>query len=113
MKKEKRRFSRKPVKVDFHGNSAEGIGELLFEGVDLSAGGTFLRSDLLLEEGERLGLEFGMPGSSDRVHADAQVAWVRRFPKPNEPAGMGIEFVQMSEEDRASLSKFLSSLNGG
>src|SRR5215471_4375617 len=113
MKREKRRFSRRAVKVDFHGNSAEGIGELLFEGVDLSAGGTFLRSDLLLEQGERLGLQFGMPGLPRQLHAEAQVAWVRRFPKPTEPAGMGIEFVGMSEEDRSALSHYLSSMGSG
>ncbi len=111
MKKEKRRFSRKAIKVEFHGNSADGAGELSFEGLDLSAGGTFLRSDLLLEEGEQLGLEFGMPGLPKTLRVEAQVAWVRRFPRPDQPAGMGIHFFGISEEDRSALSNYLSSLS--
>ncbi len=107
---EKRRFLRKSVQVEFHGHSSEGIGHLVFESADLSTGGTFLKSDLLLEDGEGFSLEFRVPGAPKPIRAQARVAWVRRFPKEQEPAGMGVEFVAMSEEDREMLSRYLSSL---
>jgi hypothetical protein len=35
------------------------------------------------------------------------VAWVRRFPGPEQPAGMGIEFARLGKEDRAALEAFV------
>ncbi|SRR5712692_7031413 len=110
MDRDKRRFVRKTVKVEFRGQSEEGVGELVFEGLDLSAGGTFLRSDLLLEQDEAFSLEFRVPGSVNVIRANARVAWVRRFPKEREQSGMGVEFVEISDEDREVVSRYLSSL---
>lgn len=105
-----RRAERKAVRVEFRGRDSGGAGELLFEGADLSSGGTFLQSDLLLEDGEALVLSFRLPGVERAVTAEARVAWARRFPKEGEPAGMGVEFLTMRSEDRAALASFLASL---
>lgn len=105
---EQRRFERKSVPVDFRGKDAQGAGQLWFKGADLSAGGSFLKADLLLELGETLGLEFRVPGVPRLMRAQARVAWVRRFPEAGEPAGMGVEFLSMSEEDRAVLTRYLT-----
>ena len=102
-----RRFQRQSLQVDFRGKDAQGAGALLFLGADLSTGGTFLRSDLLLEQGEALSLEFRVPGVPRLMRASARVAWVRRFPKEGEAAGMGIEFLAMTDEDRRVLGDFL------
>jgi hypothetical protein len=37
------------------------------------------------------------------------VAWVRRFPAPEEPAGMGIEFVRLGKDERAALDAWVRS----
>jgi|CXWL01.1.fsa_nt_gi uncharacterized protein (TIGR02266 family) len=103
-----RRHLRKALEVDFKAQDTSGAGELLFTGADLSEGGTFLRSDLLLEQGEPLTLRFTIPGTIASVQTQARVAWVRRFPGPDETSGMGIEFVAMSENDRQALLRFLS-----
>jgi Tfp pilus assembly protein PilZ len=110
MKAERRRFLRREVRVDFNSRSSEGSGHLLFEGADLSAGGAFLTSDLLLEPGESIFLEFRLPRSPGMIRVQARVAWVRRFPRPEETAGMGIEFLAISEKDRRRLIRFLGSL---
>ena len=107
MGSEHRRFQRQSLQVDFRGKDAHGAGTLLLLGADLSTGGTFLRSDLLLEQGETLSLEFRVPGVPRLMWAQARVAWVRRFPKAGEVAGMGIEFVAMTDEDRAVLGDYL------
>ncbi|MBX5483576.1 MAG: PilZ domain-containing protein [Myxococcaceae bacterium] len=113
MAEEQRRHPRKSLQVDFRAKNASGAGQLLFEGVDLSAGGSFLRSELLLEDGEALVVEFRVPGVPRLMKAQARVAWVRRFPRDGEPAGMGIEFLSMSEEDRSILESYLETVGGG
>jgi len=104
---EQRRHIRRAVSVEFRGKDAVGEGELTLVGADLSAGGTFLRSDVLLEPGETLALEFHPPGASSPLSAQARVAWVRRFPDAGAPAGMGIEFLAMPEADRRLLDQAL------
>ena len=104
---DQRRHARRALEVVFRAREAEASGELLFEGADLSAGGAFLRSDLLLEQGESLAVEFRVAGLTRLIKAQARGAWVRRFPEPDEIAGMGVQFLAMSEEDRAALLKHL------
>ena len=110
MREDQRRFIRKSLQVEFRGKDAEGVGQLVFEAADLSAGGSFLKSDLLLEKGERLSLEFRVPGVPRLMRAQARVAWVRRFPKEDEPAGMGVEFLAMSDADRTVLVEYLAAV---
>jgi Tfp pilus assembly protein PilZ len=106
MTADQRRFERKSLSVQFHARDAQGVGQLVFESADLSSGGTFLKSDLLFEQGEVLSLEF--PVLEGRLlRAQARVAWVRRFPQPRESAGMGVEFTAMEEQDREALEAFL------
>jgi len=111
MSANQRRFERKAVLVDFHARDAHGAGQLMFQSADLSAGGTFLKSDLLLEQGEALSLEFTVPSATGPkvVRTQARVAWVRRFPQNGEAAGMGVEFVSMEEVDRAVLTAHVRS----
>jgi uncharacterized protein (TIGR02266 family) len=104
---EHRRHTRKAITVEFKGTESSGVGELLFEGVDLSAGGTFLKADLLLEEGERLWLVFKVPGVPRTMKAEGRVKWVRRFPHEHEPSGMGVEFEHIADDDRTVLSQYL------
>src|SRR4051812_41670071 len=112
MGEDQRRFVRKNLRVEFRAKDTEGTGELLFEALDLSTGGTFLASELLLEQGEGLSVEFRIPSSPKPVRAQARVAWVRRFPRQGEQAGMGIEFLAMSDQDREILSQYLGGAVG-
>ena len=100
------REDRRAVQARFSARDASGAGTLTFTSEDLSAGGAFLRSDLLLEHGEALSLHFELPGSV-AVQAQARVAWVRRFPEGDQQAGMGVEFLVMREEERAALLAWL------
>jgi uncharacterized protein (TIGR02266 family) len=102
-----RRHKRKPLAVEFRCRDESGAGTLQFGSGDLSAGGAFLRSDLLLEQGERLWLELELPGRERPVRAEARVAWVRRFPSSGQEGGMGIEFLGMTDEDRRAVESFV------
>jgi len=99
---DKRRHVRRTLSVEFRAGGMDGLGALELSGADLSAGGAFLVSDLLLEPGEILSLEFEIAGRGP-VQAQARVAWVRRFPGPEQPSGMGIEFVRLGRDERAAL----------
>lgn len=103
-----RRHERKPISVAFKCTEASGVGELLFEAADLSAGGTFLKADFLFEQGEKLWLQFQVPGVPKVMHAEGRVRWVRRFPEAQEPGGMGVEFETITDDDRAMLARYLN-----
>src|SRR4051812_36306907 len=100
---EHRRFARHALQVEFRAAQ----GTLYFTGADLSQGGSFIRADVLLEEGEELALEFTVPGVPRAMRATGRIAWVRRFPEPPQQGGMGVEFLAMAEEDRLVLAEYL------
>ncbi|MBL8914113.1 MAG: PilZ domain-containing protein [Archangium sp.] len=102
-----RREERAALQARFSARDTSGAGTLTFTSEDLSTGGAFLRSDLLLEQGEALSLFFDVPGSIS-VQAQARVAWVRRFPEPGQVAGMGVEFVGIREEEKKAIARWLA-----
>ncbi|HTS82175.1 MAG TPA: PilZ domain-containing protein [Myxococcaceae bacterium] len=104
---DKRRHARRTLSVEFRAGGTDGLGALDLSSSDLSAGGAFLVSDLLLEPGETLSLEFRIPGRPAPVQAQARVVWVRRFPGAEQPAGMGIEFVRLGKDERAALDAWV------
>lgn len=108
MGEELRRHVRRSVQVEFRGRDASGIGELSFQGADVSVGGSFLSANLLLEQGEPLSLEFRVPGLPRVMRAQARVAWVRRFPAADQQGGMGVEFIAMPHEDQELLARYLA-----
>jgi Tfp pilus assembly protein PilZ len=103
---ELRRHPRKSVKAQFRCRDESGTGELFFDSGDLSAGGAFLVSDLLLEQDDNLTLELSLPGGAP-LRCEARVAWVRRFPTSDQAAGMGVEFRDVTEFDQRALEAFL------
>jgi Tfp pilus assembly protein PilZ len=107
-RRDTRRFSRRdallPVVVRAAGNRVE--AGIRLDTTDLSEGGAFLGSDLLFEVGETLSLEIPLaPGETLAAHG--RVAWVTRGGDGNTPAGMGIEFEELSAQDRRRLTQGL------
>jgi c-di-GMP-binding flagellar brake protein YcgR len=73
-----------------------------FSSADVSGGGAFLRSDLLFEVGELLHLEFDLPGGH-HIGTDGRVVRVARGGQKDKYPGMGLEFVDISPDDRAAI----------
>ena len=73
-----------------------------FSSADVSGGGTFLRSDLLFEVGEVLHLEFDLP-NGHHIGADGRVVRVARGGQKDKYPGMGLEFIDLSPDDRAAI----------
>ncbi|PZR05543.1 MAG: hypothetical protein DI536_31995 [Archangium gephyra] len=104
---DQRREERATVEARFTARDASGAGTLTFVSQDVSSGGAFLKSELLLEQGEALSVQFDVPNEGP-VRAEARVAWVRRFPEVGQFAGMGVEFVSISDADRAAIVRWLA-----
>ena len=62
---------------------------------DVSRGGMFLRTERSLRRGERLRLQIELP--SGWTEAEVRVCWARG-PQAATGAGLGVKFVQQSEE---------------
>lgn len=108
---EKRLSERKHIKVQITVHDGEGFGDLYFETHDVSTGGIFITSDILLDVGEKLHLEFQLPDSSKPVVAEGTVVRVIRVPRlPSKDfkPGMGIKFTKITPEDKKRLEEFLN-----
>jgi uncharacterized protein (TIGR02266 family) len=76
--------------------------------IDLNTGGMFLATDLLLEAGTMLHMDFTLPGDETIIKCKAIVAWVngpeaRR--KPLLPNGMGVRFLDLNPEEEEAIRK--------
>jgi Tfp pilus assembly protein PilZ len=80
-------------------------GGIAFDGAEVTTGGAFLPSDLLLEIGELLNLEIALPDGRV-VRAQARVARVTKGGAA-QPAGIGVEFVDIALDDRAAIEEQL------
>ena len=79
--------------------------------VDLGVSGAFAERDRGLPVGERVQLGFTLPGNVNRIQAVCRVAW---WHSPSAalvtkalPAGLGLEFLEVSEADRERLRAYL------
>ncbi len=95
-----------PVVVSDAANKAR--AGIRFGTSDVSVGGAFLRSDLLFEVGELLSLEFQLPDGR-AIRAQGRVVRVSRDASKDRVPGMGVEFVQLSPQDRAAIEERLES----
>lgn len=104
-----RRFLRRAVNVEFSVRDVDDVmgGELLFDSVDISEGGAFLRSDYLLDIGEQVEVSFILGGRSQPIKAMARVAWVTRRTALKGDAGMGLEFTALGREERQAIDDFV------
>jgi Tfp pilus assembly protein PilZ len=100
MRKHSRRSVELPVLVSDAANRVK--AGIRFDASDVSAGGAFLRSDLLFEVGEILNLQIDL-SPSHRLFAVGRVVRVSRGTAQDRVAGMGIEFVDLSPADRAAI----------
>jgi len=109
--KEFRRFSRYPILVEFRIQQEQtpSKGKLLFDSLNLSAGGAFLRSDYLFEIGTTIEVSFKLPNRNEPITTMAKVTWVTRGSTGHGDPGMGVQFTQLDEADRTSIEELVES----
>lgn len=109
-KMERRNFLRVPVKIRMLARyEGEETGQLYFFSKNLSAGGVFLESDLLLEKGTKIYIEFVLPSDQRLIIVKSEVVWIKEDTgqQPFSTAGMGISFINLDEENRKAIVDFI------
>jgi uncharacterized protein (TIGR02266 family) len=79
--------------------------------IDLNSGGVFLETERPLEVGTNFELEFELPDSNSIIRCDAKGAWINdpiMRKKAELPAGMGVQFVNLSAIDRKAIDDFVN-----
>jgi uncharacterized protein (TIGR02266 family) len=77
---------------------------------NVSNGGLFIRTEKPLEQGEQFLLKLQLPDLSDPMKIDCEVMWARKEGKEAEdPNGMGVKFVEMTNRDNQILKQYLNS----
>jgi len=82
--------------------------------LNLSTGGVFLETMNLMEEGTPLAVEFVLPHRNIPISCKACVAWVNHpdfIKNPNLPAGMGIQFLDLSTESIEAIRSYIHEEN--
>ena len=77
---------------------------------NLSQGGVFVKTSLPYEPGERVRLRVTIPGQELPFPLEGVVRWNRKVGDEGGEAGMGIEFVDFSDELKKSLQTFVAAL---
>ncbi len=84
-----------------------GVRAIAAVSADISNGGIFVATDEEFAPGAEVILSFLLPtGSATRIEATGKVAWVnsaRQKSKPTLPAGIGVEFIEITGEGLAML----------
>ena len=75
---------------------------------DLSATGTFVRTELMLSEGTALRFELTIPGHREPIRGTAEVAR-RIVGRTDSVPGLGLRFLQLDGEGTSRLRQWLSS----
>jgi uncharacterized protein (TIGR02266 family) len=76
---------------------------------NISNGGLFLTAPKPLPIGTKLVVRFTIPTLKDPVTATAEVRWARagRMDAPDTPAGMGVQFLNLSPAVAAAIDAFI------
>ncbi len=103
-----RRYIRRALDVEIQVRDAGDVGgEIFFDAVDISEGGAFVRSSFLLEIGERLEASFRLPKQQNAIVVRCIVAWVTPHANLKGEAGFGLEFIDLTDEEKEQISAFV------
>ena len=77
---------------------------------NISTGGLFLKTDNPLNQGAQLLLKLQLPGAAEPMQIKCEVMWSRSRQdcQPDQAAGMGVKFCEMSKNHFQLLKQFLA-----
>ncbi|MDP6977869.1 MAG: TIGR02266 family protein [Myxococcota bacterium] len=104
---ERRRFDRSELLVRVEYSTVDEIFSEFTR--DINEGGLFIETEKPRPTGTEVAMRFNLPGSDEPLQTIGRVVWVRSASN-EEPAGMGIEFDELSEEDRGRINAMIRSL---
>jgi uncharacterized protein (TIGR02266 family) len=107
---ERRRFGRSDLLVRVEYST---IDEIFSEFTrDINEGGLFIETEKPRPTGTEVAMRFNLPGNDEPLQTIGRVVWVRSA-SDQIPAGMGIEFDELSSEDRERINNMIRSLRNG
>jgi len=79
---------------------------------NISAGGICMVSDKPLSIGDTLQLEIKLPEDPPSIQVKGKAVWVKQFiaTEKHESFDIGVEFINISEENRKRINKYVFSL---
>src|SRR5687767_14060973 len=105
---ETRRYTRRAIDAELTLEDGDPeTGRLTFDATDISEGGAFLRSELLLELGDVIVVRFRLGGGAEHT-VRARVVWVSKGKSGKDDAGMGLECVEIAPATRAAIVAFVN-----
>jgi len=78
--------------------------------INISTGGVFIESNMILPQDTVLTVRFNLPNSAVPIYTHARVAWVNEpgnIKKASLPPGMGLQFLTLTMEDMHTVRTFL------
>jgi uncharacterized protein (TIGR02266 family) len=79
---------------------------------NISAGGVFIATHHLRKIGDRITLNFTLPGSAKTISVETEVRWIREnsaLQRAEGGTGMGVRFINLSAEAKTAIDSFLES----
>jgi uncharacterized protein (TIGR02266 family) len=96
--------------VVLHRRAEAGGGPVVSYTEDLSQGGLFCVTDEQFAPGERVTVVMSTPSTWEPLSLEADVAWSRSA-RGEDPAGVGLQFVDLTPEQLVALTEFVASLD--
>jgi uncharacterized protein (TIGR02266 family) len=103
---ERRRFERAPItaQVEYElTNASSGPSRVRRKLANISSGGLFINTDEPIRAGTRMVVRFELP-NKHRVIAVSRVAYARKG------RGLGVEFLNLDDEDREEIVSYIAAL---
>lgn len=107
---ERRRATRSPltVRIDY-----ATVDEIFSEFTrDINEGGLFIETEKPHAPGTEVSMQFHLPGSDEIVETVGRVVRISRG-GPGMPPGMGIEFDELTPDDRSKIDRIVRALRAG
>lgn len=103
---EKREHQRVDKKMKSEVHSADGV--TFSTTMDMSRGGIFISTPEPVKDGSEIDLSIYIPGDHP-VNIKGIVRWMNEEPVKGDRAGMGIEFVDVSDKDIGKIKEAMNS----
>lgn len=105
MDEERRRHERHQVKLTVKFTSPKAFLQQYTR--DLSKGGLFIQTDKPLPQGTEVALKLHLPLTKRELDVPGRVAHIRPVGSNGEPAGIGIEFTDLTDETRGVIDAYV------
>jgi uncharacterized protein (TIGR02266 family) len=106
---EKRQHRRSPILLKVAYRNAQDF--LIDYTENISAGGMFIITEEAFEVGNVLDFEISFPGLLSPIPIKGMVKWCRPASSPDEPAGIGVQFIMEDTASQGPLSTLVARLN--